>query len=76
MPDAKDNAKMTGDTHPPEVESEILPMHEGSGGALGADGTPSDRGRWSRRRDQGQPENGALPAGEPNDRDRPAVDRE
>lgn len=43
MPNAKDNAKMSGDTHLPDVESE-LPLEGGSTGALGADGTPSGRG--------------------------------
>lgn len=43
MPDAKDNAKMTGDTHPPEVESD-LPAEEGSANAAGTTGTPRGRG--------------------------------
>lgn len=43
MPDAKDNAKMTGDTHPPEVESD-LPIEEGRSNAAGTTGTPRGRG--------------------------------
>jgi hypothetical protein len=43
MPDAKNNAKMTGDTHLPDVESD-LPLEEGSGNLLGVEGTPSGRG--------------------------------
>ena len=42
MPNPKDNAKMSGDTHLPDVESG-LPLEGGSTGALGADGTPSGR---------------------------------
>ena len=38
----KSNAKMTGDLHLPDVESE-LPIQQGSSGLLGADGTPSGR---------------------------------
>lgn len=43
MPNAKDNAKMSGDTHLPDVESD-MPLEEGSTGLLGAEGTPSGRG--------------------------------
>ncbi len=38
----KSNAKMTGDLHLPDVESE-LPIQEGSSALLGEDGTPSGR---------------------------------
>ena len=39
MPDAKDNAKLTGDTHPPELED----MEPGSpGGRARAEGTSDD----------------------------------
>jgi hypothetical protein len=43
MPDAKNNAKMTGDTHLPDVESD-LPLEQGTANPLGAEGTPSGRG--------------------------------
>lgn len=43
MPNPKENAKMSGDTHLPDVESD-LPVEQGSTGTLGADGTPSGRG--------------------------------
>jgi hypothetical protein len=49
MPDAKNNAKMTGDTHLPDVESD-LPLQEGSGNPLGAEGTPSGRERRTVRK--------------------------
>ncbi len=42
MPDPHDNAKKTGDVHPPDVEAEPL---EGMTDAVGADGTPRDRGK-------------------------------
>jgi hypothetical protein len=44
MPDAKDNAKMTGDTHLPDVESDDLPAQEGETG-VGVEGTPGGRRR-------------------------------
>ena len=68
MPDAKNNAKLTGDTHLPDVESD-LPMQEGSGDKLGADGTPSDRGRASELGQEGQPGRGINQAGFLKDKD-------
>jgi hypothetical protein len=68
MPDPKDNAKATGDTHPPEVESD-MPMQEGSDGALGADGTPSDRGRATESGMEGKPGRGINQAGLLKDKD-------
>jgi hypothetical protein len=43
MPDPFNRAKMTGDFHPPDVESD-LPLEEGSANAAGTTGTPADRG--------------------------------
>jgi hypothetical protein len=40
MPDAKNNAKLTGDTHPPEVEE--IAGQEGGPQAEGAHGAPVD----------------------------------
>jgi hypothetical protein len=68
MPDPKDNAKATGDTHPPEVESD-LPMQEGADGALGADGTPRDRGRATESGKQSKPGRGIKQAGLLKDKD-------
>lgn len=68
MPDAKNNAKASGDTHPPEVESD-LPMQEGSEGTLGADGTPSDRGRATESGLEGKPGRGINQAGFLKDKD-------
>lgn len=61
MPNPNNKAKMTGDTHLPDVESE-LPLQQGSSGALGADGTP--RGRASESDDEAdKPGRGAPKAG-------------
>ena len=68
MPDPKDNAKASGDTHLPEVESD-LPMEEGSAGALGADGTPRDRGRATESGSLGKPGRGIKHAGLLKDKD-------
>jgi len=68
MPDAKSNAKMTGDTHLPDVESE-LPLQEASDGALGADGTPSDRGLSTESGEEGRPGRGIRKAGVLKDKD-------
>ena len=53
MPYPKDNAKMTGDTHLPDVESDMF--DEGSADAVGMDETPSDRGEATERGDQKRP---------------------
>lgn len=68
MPDPKDNAKMTGDTHLPDVETE-LPMQEGSTRGVGADGTPSDRGQNTERGAIDRPGRGARKAGVLKDKD-------
>jgi hypothetical protein len=64
MADGKGNAKMTGDTHLPDVESD-LPLQEGETGELGADGTPSGRARA----DEGHPGRGINQAGLLKDKD-------
>lgn len=60
MPNPNNKTKMTGDTHLPDVESE-LPLEDGSTGAVGADGTPS--GRASQDGGQNQPGRGKQKAG-------------
>lgn len=43
MPDAKDSVKMTGDTHPPDVESD-LPVEEARPGrGIKKSGVPKDQ---------------------------------
>ncbi len=65
MPDPHDNAKMTGDMHPPEVESE-LPMEQGgdSSDAPGTGGTARGRGTSN----EGRPARGTKKAGVLKDR--------
>jgi hypothetical protein len=62
MPDPFNKAKMTGDTHPPEVESD-LPLEEGSADAAGIGGTPSDRGRAMELGRENKPTRGVKKAG-------------
>ena len=61
MPYPKDNAKMTGDTHLPDVESDMF--EEGSADAVGMDETASDRGQATERGDQKRPARSASKAG-------------
>jgi hypothetical protein len=61
MPYPKDNAKMTGDTHLPDVESDMF--DEGSADAVGMDETPSDRGEATERGEQKRPARAASKAG-------------
>ena len=62
MPDPFNKAKMTGDTHPPEVESD-LPVEEGSAPAAGLGGTPRDRGQDMERGAVSKPTRGVKKAG-------------
>ena len=69
MPDPHDNAKMTGDMHPPEVESE-LPLEEGgSSDAPGTSGTAHGRGTSSEEGREGRPGRGIRKAGLLKDRE-------
>jgi hypothetical protein len=71
MPNAKDNAKLTGDLHPPEVEdaggagAEEAPVAEGSADAQ-ADGSLSRD-----LQDEGRAGKGINQAGYLKDKDRP-----
>jgi hypothetical protein len=62
MPYPKDNAKMTGDTHLPDVESDMS-FEESSGDPVWTDETPRDRGEATERGDQKRPDRGASKAG-------------
>ena len=62
MPDPFNKAKMTGDTHPPEVESD-LPLEEGTGDADGLGGTPTGRGRAEQPGRENKPPRGVKKAG-------------
>jgi hypothetical protein len=68
MPDPFNKAKMTGDTHPPELESD-LPLEEGSSNAAGIPGTPSDRGQAMESGREHQPTRGVKKAGLLKDKD-------
>lgn len=68
MPDPFNKAKMTGDTHPPEVESD-LPLEEGSAEAAGLSGTPRDRGRGMEIGRESKPTRGVKRAGLLQDHD-------
>lgn len=68
MPDPFNKAKMTGDTHPPEVESD-LPLEEGSAEAAGLSGTPRDRGQGMESGQQSKPTRGVKKAGLLRDHD-------
>jgi hypothetical protein len=62
MPDAKNNAKMTGDTHLPDVESEF-DVEEANAQGAGTGGTPGDRDVATERGDQAVPGRGGKKAG-------------
>jgi hypothetical protein len=65
MPDPKNNAKMTGDTHLPDVESEFS-VEERNAQAAGADGTQDRAGDSG---GEGNPGRGGKKAGELKDKD-------
>ena len=62
MPDAKNSAKMTGDTHLPDVESD-LPLEKGASNAPGTTGMARDRGKAAERRQESRPGRGIRKAG-------------
>lgn len=68
MPDAKNNAKLTGDTHLPDVESD-LPLEGASDNPPGEPGSSAERGRGSELGMEGKPSRGHKHAGELKDKD-------
>ena len=68
MPDAKNNAKLTGDTHLPDAESDF-DLQESNPEATDTSGTPADRGPKSESGEQGRPGPGGTKAGLLKDRD-------
>ena len=74
MPDPKDNAKQTGDTHLPEIESDFE-AQEGSPDAVGTEGTPSNRSKSSDLSDEGRPGRGINQAGFLKDDEAPGRDK-
>ena len=68
MPDAKNNAKLTGDTHLPDVESD-LPIEGASDNAPGKANAAADRGRSTELGQEGKAGRGQRHAGELKDKD-------
>jgi hypothetical protein len=69
MPDPHDNTKMTGDTHAPEVESD-LPLQQGSPDAAGGTGDrPRHRGKGAEAGPEARPGRGSKKAGVLKDSD-------
>jgi hypothetical protein len=70
MPDPHDNAKMTGDTHPPDVESD-LPLKDETSDAAGTSRTPRrDRGKATERgEEEDRPGSGNRKSGALKDKD-------
>jgi hypothetical protein len=67
MPDPFNKAKMSGDTHPPEVESD-LPFEEANTHEPGVPGAPRDRGLAGDTGEEDRPSRGVKKAGLPKDR--------
>ena len=73
MPDAKNNAKLTGDTHPPEVEDMDGGSLEGQPQAQGADGAPPDSSLSRDVENEGRAGKGINQAGYLKDKDAPGA---
>lgn len=67
MPDPKNNAKATGDTHPPEVEDDDTTAARPE--AEGSDDTPADKSLRRDVADEGRAGQGINQAGYLKDRD-------
>ena len=72
MPDPKNNAKLTGDTHPPEVEDDAGSL-QGRPEAGGADGTPPDSSLSRDVENEGRAGKGVNQAGYLKDKDAPGA---
>lgn len=68
MPDAKNNAKLTGDTHPPEVEDLGRARRAGQPRAGGTDGTPTDDALTRDTKTEHRPRKKAKQAGHRKDK--------
>jgi len=73
MPDPKNNAKLSGDTHPPEVEDMDDDSLEGRARAEGADGAPADSSLSRDLQDEGRAGKGINQAGYLKDKDAPGM---
>jgi hypothetical protein len=75
MPDPKDNAKLSGDMHPPEVEDEAAGTSpQGRPDAQGAHGTPPDKSLSRDLENEGRAGKGINQAGYLKDKDAPGAD--
>jgi hypothetical protein len=73
MPDPKDNAKATGDIHPPEVEEAGGGSQRGRPRAAGADGAPPDSDLSRDLENEGRAGKGVNQAGYLKDKDAPGA---
>ena len=73
MPDAKDNAKASGDVHPPEVEDRRGGSDAGRPEAEGSDDTPPDGSLGRELQDEGRAGKGINQAGYLKDKDAPGA---
>lgn len=69
MPDPKENAKLTGDTHPPEVEDMTQAKPRNKPEAQGAHGGPADSSLSRDLEDEGRAGKGVNQAGYLKDKD-------
>lgn len=69
MPDPKDNAKLSGDTHPPEVEDLAQARPRGHPDTEGAHGGPKDSTLSRDLQDEGRAGKGVNQAGDLKDKD-------
>ena len=69
MPDAKDNAKLTGDTHPPEAEDGGQARPRGRPDTEGAHGGPEDSTLSRDLENEGRAGKGVNQAGYLKDKD-------
>jgi hypothetical protein len=76
MPDPKNNAKLTGDLHPPEVEDTDGGSLEGRPDAQGADGGPADDSLGRDVQNEGRAGKGINQAGYLKDKDAPGMGRD
>lgn len=74
MPDAKNNTKLTGDTHPPEVEE--IAGQEGGPQAEGAHGAPPDSSLSRDVENEGRAGKSVNQAGYLKDKDAPGAERD
>ena len=69
MPDPKDDAKASGDIHPPEAEDKGLQRPQGQPDAEGARGGPKDGALGRDLQDEGRAGKGENQAGYLKDKD-------